>query len=77
MKKSTCFVFYYKDRPFLFNSKRKLNFFNTSKYYAITLLHQFMSEIIFHTTKLLNHTFQKNDDFLGDTGVDNNYICNI
>ena len=36
-----------------------------------------MSEIIFHTTKLLNHTFQKNDDFLGDTGVDNNYIYNI
>ena len=30
-----------------------------------------MSEIIFHTTKLLNHTFQKNDDFLGEFRVDN------
>ena len=30
-----------------------------------------MSEIIFHTTKLLYHTFQKNDDFLGEFRVDN------
>ena len=35
-----------------------------------------MSEIIFHTTKLLYRTFQKNDDFLGEFRVDNNYIFN-
>ena len=26
---------------------------------------------MFHTTKLLYHTFQKTDDFLGGIGVDN------
>jgi hypothetical protein len=65
-----------KDTPLIIGcvKKVKINFFNTSEYYTITLLQQFMSEIIFHTTKLLYHTFQKNDDFLGDTGIDNNYI---
>ena len=45
--------------------------------YTITLLHQFMSEITLHTTKTPKSYFLKNRHFLGDTGVDNNYIYNI
>lgn len=36
-----------------------------------------MSEITLHTAKTPKSYFLKNANFLGDTGVDNNYIYNI
>ena len=36
-----------------------------------------MSEITLHTANLPKSYFLKNRHFLGDTGVDNNYIYNI
>ena len=36
-----------------------------------------MSELLSILPKYQNHTSLKKADFLGDTGVDNNYIYNI
>ena len=36
-----------------------------------------MSEITLHTAKIPKSYFLKKSIFLGDTGVDNNYIYNI
>ena len=49
--------------------KQSLNIFNISKYYTITLLHQFMSEITLHTTKTPKSYFLKKRLFLGGIGV--------
>ena len=45
-----------------------------SKYYIITLLHNFVSRFLPILKKSPKNTLSKNGDFLGAYGVDNYYI---